>query len=173
MAAELYAPQPDSRLVRKEDMLNSVFLTAVFIAVLILLLGISIADIAAEWRVFNKAGDHGWKVLIPFYNLYMEFKLFWQRKWFLLYLVLSIGMFIFAGIASSPLTYYLTLALFIIIIGMDYYLYYMMSLSFGWGGAFALGLLCIEPVFMMILGFGQSKYKRLEFKTLQQIFGSR
>ena len=29
----------------------------------------------ANWRIFSKAGEPGWKSLIPFYNVYTEYKL--------------------------------------------------------------------------------------------------
>ena len=35
----------------------------------------------ANWRIFSKAGEPGWKSLIPFYNVYTEYKLqsIWTR----------------------------------------------------------------------------------------------
>lgn len=45
----------------------------------------------ANWRIFSKAGEPGWKSLIPFYNVYTEYKLqsiwtrfrLWRRTFFL------------------------------------------------------------------------------------------
>ena len=35
----------------------------------------------ANWKIFSKAGEPGWKSLIPFYNVYTEYKLqsIWTR----------------------------------------------------------------------------------------------
>ena len=34
----------------------------------------------ANWRIFSKAGEPGWKSLIPFYNVYTEYKLMWKPQ---------------------------------------------------------------------------------------------
>lgn len=33
--------------------------------------------VVANWKIFEKCGEKGWKALIPIYSNYMEFKLFW------------------------------------------------------------------------------------------------
>ena len=38
-----------------------------------------IVVLAAEWRVFVKAGKHGWAVLIPLYNTWTEFEVICGR----------------------------------------------------------------------------------------------
>ena len=37
---------------------------------------------AGLWKIFVKAGDKGWKGVIPFYNSYIVFKLVWKVKFF-------------------------------------------------------------------------------------------
>ena len=34
----------------------------------------------ANWKIFSKAGEPGWKSLIPFYNVYTEYKLMWKPQ---------------------------------------------------------------------------------------------
>lgn len=38
-------------------------------------LAVVVLMIIAQWKVFTKAGEAGWKVLIPFYNAYTIFNL--------------------------------------------------------------------------------------------------
>ena len=41
-----------------------------------IILGISIA---AMWILFTKAHEEGWASIVPFYNMYVLFKITWQR----------------------------------------------------------------------------------------------
>lgn len=43
---------------------------------------ITVLTIIAFWKIFQKAGEKGWKAIIPFYSQYTEFKIFWNTKWF-------------------------------------------------------------------------------------------
>lgn len=58
--------------------------------------------IIAYWKMFTKAGEKGWKSIIPIYNIYVAFNLCWKdgTKNFLIYLLTGIV----ASIASSSMT---------------------------------------------------------------------
>lgn len=51
----------------------------------------SVLHYVATWRLFKKAGEQGWKSLIPFYNQYTLFKLTWKKSIFWIYLILSVS----------------------------------------------------------------------------------
>ena len=54
----------------------------------IVILIVSILVIVAQWKIFTKAGEHGWASIIPFYNNYVLFKIAMGNGWlFLLCLV--------------------------------------------------------------------------------------
>ncbi|MBR6451234.1 MAG: hypothetical protein IKS87_00890, partial [Lachnospiraceae bacterium] len=38
---------------------------------------ITVVSLVAMWMIFTKAGEPGWKCLIPIYSAFIEFKLFW------------------------------------------------------------------------------------------------
>ena len=42
-----------------------------------------IAVVAAFWRVFTKAGEPGWAVLVPFYNIIVLLKIIGRPWWWL------------------------------------------------------------------------------------------
>ena len=42
------------------------------------------------WRIFSKAGEAGWKAIIPFYNMYTAYKLFWKKAIFFIMLALGV-----------------------------------------------------------------------------------
>ena len=50
--------------------------------------------IIAGWKIFEKAGEKGWKSIIPIYNIYILFKIVKMKSWFWW----VIGMTVCAGI---------------------------------------------------------------------------
>ena len=97
-----------------------------------------VLTIVAEWKIFKKAGKDGWKALIPVYNAYTLLQI----------------------LNMEPMLCFLTL-----IPGANFMLGIVMSVklakSFGKGTGFAIGLILLEPIFEMILAFGDAKYKQL------------
>ena len=41
------------------------------------ILAMAVLMIVAMWRIFAKAGEAGWKAVIPFYNTYILYKITW------------------------------------------------------------------------------------------------
>ncbi len=99
-----------------------------FVAIIVFL-------IVAEWKVYVKAGQPGWAVLIPFYNFYILLKIVGKPGWWLLLLFV-------------PLVN--------IVIGI--YVIHLLSKSFGHDIGFTLGLIFLSFIFYPILGYGDSKY---------------
>jgi hypothetical protein len=92
--------------------------------------------LAAGWVVYTKAGQEGWKSLIPIYNLYVLLKIVGRPGWWLLlYLVPLVNIVIW------------------IIVSVD------LAKSFGKGIGFAIGLILLTPLFYLILAFGDATYR--------------
>lgn len=102
---------------------------------LLIYLAIAIAELAAVWILFTKAGRPGWACLIPFYNTYVILKITGHSGWWIL------GFFV-------PL---LNFVLYIIL-AID------LARSFGRGTGFGIGILLLSPIFIPILAFGDSRY---------------
>lgn len=98
---------------------------------LILLLVISLLLIVSMWVVFEKAGEAGWKSIVPIYNLYVLMLVCGKPGWWFL-------------------------LMFIPIIGAIFYLLAMLSLSarFGRGAVFGIGLFFLPMIFFPLLAFG-------------------
>lgn len=47
-----------------------------------------IATIVGLWKLFEKAGEQGWKVLIPVYNLYIWLKIIKKPMWWFVFLII-------------------------------------------------------------------------------------
>ena len=98
-------------------------------------LAIIVLGIVAMWKVFEKAGEPGWAAIIPFYNLYVLFKITWGNGWKFLLLLIPIAIFVFAIITMVKL-----------------------AKAFGKSGGFAVGLIFLSVIFYCILAFDHSEY---------------
>lgn len=108
---------------------------AVVSVIMIITLIIGVITIIANWKVFTKAGKPGWTSLIPFYNMYQLFEVAGMNGWmFLLLLIPFVN--------------------FIIIIMLNINL----AKAFGKETGFAIGLILLNPIFMLILAFSDAKY---------------
>jgi hypothetical protein len=104
---------------------------------LVLSLVAYVLTVIGLWVVFEKAGEQGWKAVIPIYNLYVTLKVVRRPGWWLvLYLIPVVN-----------------LVITIIV-------YYDLARSFGHGAGFTIGLLIVPTIFLLILGFGSSRYLR-------------
>ncbi len=87
------------------------------------------------WKIFEKAGQPGWKAIIPIYNFYILLKIVGKPGWWLILILIPILNFVFIV-----------------------WTYNMLSKSFGKDEAFTVGLVLLGFVFFAILGFGSAKY---------------
>lgn len=104
-------------------------------AVLLVWLAVVILCIAANWKIFVKAGQPGWAIFIPFYNVYVFLKIVGKPGWWLILLFIP-----FVNIVIAIIT----------IVAL--------AKCFGKTGGFAVGLILLPFVFYPILGFGDAKY---------------
>ena len=119
-----------------------------------------ILQIIANWNIFTKAGEAGWKSLIPIYGDYVSYKIAWQTSYFWLSFILGI---VASYVSSANLneSIFLTViaTLLRIVIAVINIMYCIkLSRAFGHGIGFAIGLILLQPIFLLILGFGSDKY---------------
>ena len=119
-----------------------------------------ILQIIAIWNIFTKAGEAGWKSLIPIYGDYISYKIAWQTSYFWLSFILGI---VASYVSSANLneSMFLTViaTLLRIVIAVINIIYCVkLSKAFGHGIGFAIGLILLQPIFLLILGFGSDQY---------------
>lgn len=118
-----------------EDSIFNIFATSTFLIILSLNFFISLLFLAGKWKTFKKAGKPGWAALVPFYRDYCYMDMCFGTGWlFLLNFVPCIGAIIHI-IACFKL-----------------------SRAFRQGIGFGFGLLLLNPIFLLILGFGNFHY---------------
>lgn len=103
---------------------------------LLICLAIVVVFIIGAWKVFTKAGQPGWAVLIPFYNMYIILKIVGRPGWWLLLYFIPLVNFVIA-----------------IIVAID------LAKAFGQGAVFGIVLLfLLGGIGYLVLGFGNFRY---------------
>jgi hypothetical protein len=103
---------------------------------LLIWLAIVVVVIAGMWKVFTKAGQPGWGVLIPIYNCYLLTQIAGRPGWWVILMLIPIVNFVIA-----------------ILLSLD------IAKKFGKGAGFGIGLLLLGFIFYPILGFGDASYE--------------
>lgn len=92
----------------------------------------------AKWDMYKKAGEPGWKSVIPIYDKVVLFHLVGESGWLAALLFVPFVKFFVKG-----------------------FLYYKLARCFGYSFSFMLGLLFMPFIFFPILGFGKCQYKKV------------
>lgn len=144
---------------------NSMSTSSILADVVVLVLSIIFL-----WKIFEKAGEKGWKALIPIYNTYILFKITWKTKYFWLILVFIIAMICSAFFGtllldSNPNNKAIGTITELICIGscVGFVIIYINLLSyicysFNKSRLYMLGLLFLNIIFLGILAFDKSEY---------------
>jgi hypothetical protein len=147
---------------------NSGLVGGILIAFLLLLLGLIIAAIlyiVGSWKMYKKAGQPGWSVLIPNLNVYFLLKIAKKPVWWVIvyfYAAYGVGFFsgFFGGLLGSRLVTYV-----LMLIGFVYLLVYWFIIQIGVGKNFgkssAFSVLWLGIFFFigpLILGFNNDRY---------------
>ena len=134
--------------------------------------------VIAGWKIFEKAGEKGWKALIPIYNSYIYYKIVGMKKWFWATLIVAFvvslattlmgqgtqvqGMDLSTGTGIASFILTIALLVFAFIVSVMYAI--RTSRAFGHGAWFAIGLFFLQGIFLLVLGFGKSKYDKKALK---------
>ena len=142
-----------------------------------------IITVIADWKIFEKAGEKGWKALIPIYNTYIMFKIVDMKNWFWALLGVSIigsiilslngyEMYAFTpeqiearnAAMENPLVLITGLTTSIVAIWAGILYAVRTAKVFGKNNWFAVGLIFLTPIFWLILAFGKAKYNKKALK---------
>lgn len=145
----------------------------------------SVLPVIGMWLVFEKAGEKGWKAVIPFYNVYIMLKLADKKKYWGMYLAGTIIYLVAAGIVIFYLMWFmvaLIMAFGAVDLGWEqmgqlgpfalvsalvclagYVLMWIPTIhgyagickKMGQGIGMVIGLIFLGPIFWMILGAGK------------------
>lgn len=89
----------------------------------------------AGWKIFTKAGEPGWGIFVPIYNLYLVCKISGHPEWWLILFFIPLVNIVIG-----------------LIISMD------IAKVFSKSSGFGIGLWLLPFIFVPVLGFGSAKY---------------
>ena len=106
---------------------------------LLIYLAIVLLTLAALWKLYTKADEPGWAILIPIYNMYVYLKIAGKPWWWLLLMIIPIVNLIILIMATISF-----------------------AKAFGKEIEFAIGLILLGFIFYPILAFGDATYTKPE-----------
>lgn len=153
-------------LMRELEGIAGTLLSSLIVPIIVAALTGTVLTYCIRWFIFKKAGEQGWKGLIPFYSDYINYKIAWDGKIYLVLLIGSVIQTVVSGIFS--LIHPLVGAFFGIVLGTivggakaicSMILQFKFARAFGKNDYFGVGLYFLNSVFTAILAFGDCKYK--------------
>lgn len=91
-------------------------LATAMVTMSVMILALYVITVIAYWQIFKKAGEKGWKSLIPLYNSYIMYKISWKTSMFWIMLILDIVYAVLACInvyAQNGILSFLSFAIYI------------------------------------------------------------
>jgi len=99
---------------------------------------LGVLTIIALWKIFTKAGEHGWASIVPLYNAYVQFRVAGFNPWMFLLMLIPIVNIVLAIMVALRL-----------------------GKAFGKSTVWSIFLLLLLPTIgYLILGFGSATYDR-------------
>jgi len=102
----------------------------------LMVLALNLVVIVGAWKAFAKAGEPGWAILVPFYNLYVFLKIAGRPDWWIVLMLIPFVNVIVGFIAA-----------------IDF------AKAYGKGAGFGVGVAFLGAIFIPILGFGEARYQ--------------
>lgn len=101
----------------------------------VIYLAIIIVVIAGMWKVFEKANQPGWGILIPIYNIILLLQVAGKPIWWIVLMIIPIINIIPAVLVPIAI-----------------------AKNFGKGAGYGVGLIFLPFIFYPMLGFGKAEY---------------
>ena len=119
-----------------------------------------ILQIIADWKIFTKAGEAGWKSIIPIYNYYTEYSLCWNGAYGLVYAIAyCVCNYFSRGGSLTNMQSILLIICSIVAIVLHFIESKKLANAFGKGAGFGIFLFLLGPIARLVLGFGSARYQ--------------
>jgi hypothetical protein len=104
--------------------------------IVVICIAVIVLMIVSLWKIYTKAGKPGWACIIPIYNIIVLLEIVHKPWWWLLLMLIPVVNIVFA-----------------------IWMYNLLSIRFGKGVGFTIGILLLPFIFLPILGLGDAKYQ--------------
>ncbi len=137
-------------------------------------IAMAVLQVISQWKLFEKAGEHGWASLIPVYNYFVMAKIAtgnYLIGW--IYLGISVVYMVFSAVAGFMLEFFsdseaagfayiilmlMAFAIMIPVCVIAGYVSYMFGKSYGKPTAWNVCMIFFSPILMIIMGFDKNTY---------------
>ena len=141
----------------------SALIASILMTVILIRFAWYAVQVIANWQIFKKMGEPGWKSIIPFYNEYTLYKRTWKTMYFWITLVIGIiavmaSTFSSASPNAAIVCGLISLVCLIAACVISIIECNKISKSFGHGAGFTVGLVFLGSIFRLVLAFGASQY---------------
>ena len=144
---------------------------------LFLIIGMAVLQILAWIWIFKKAGEGWWKVFIPVYGNYCQFRIANSVGIFFGIVGATVGYFLLTmlamagsgNIGQAGVFAVILVILYVIAMIVLFAIYFArLADAFGRSRGFAAGLFFLYPIFIMILAFGNAQYVNAGYSQPQK-----
>ena len=139
------------------------FSATLILIIIVAIIVIYVLFVIAEWKILTKAGEKGWKSLIPVYNVFISHHIVGMSHiWFILEVVTWIIEVILEFVKGMSSWLELAFGIFTIVFTLVSELIHIIKMCncFGKGTAFKIGMILIPNLFFLIIAFGRSSYQK-------------
>ncbi len=114
-------------------------LLALLGAYFVFVLVIAVVMLISMWKIYSKAGQPGWAILVPIYNMIVLLNIVRKPVWWILLMLIPFVSFI------------------IVIL-----IYLELAKVYGKSTGFGLGIIFLPIIFLPMLAFGDAQYVKIE-----------
>lgn len=133
-------------------------------AVIVCAIAFAVLMIIAEWKLFTKAGEAGWKSLIPIYNIWVAFKIVGINP--INAIILIVAEILVNAFAASTqnggepntLMSIISFVVMIYAVVLGFVYLWKLAKAYSRGVGTFIGLVFLPNIFTLILAFGSAKY---------------
>ena len=144
------------------------FSATLLMIMIIAIIAIYVVYVIAEWKILTKAGEKGWKSLIPAYNVFISHHIVGMSHiWFILEVVTWIIELMLELVKGVPSWVDLAFGIFTTVFTLVSELIHIIKMCncFGKKTAFKIGMILIPDLFFLIIAFGRSTYQKPDHHT--------
>lgn len=128
-----------------------------YLIIMLVSLVLGVLSLIATYRLYEKAGEEGWKSLIPVYNFFVLSRIITGKYIFgTIYMVVALVYVIFysigAALQSVPMIL-ISLLFALPVYVMAGYMYYQMGKVYGKSTGWCVAMIFLSPILIIAMGF--------------------